>query len=284
MPREAKPVAGRSQREPTGLGATCVHDKVWLALGMVSISIPILAGSVWLLGARSLAASLAVTLIYAAWFAASLSHGWRLRDLSRLGLTRRRLVWSVLGGLLVGTFGFTGLVSNTPGYEGGHLVLQPWDAVAAVLATGFLAGMVESIAIYGYLQFELQRRWGRLASVLATAAVVALFHLALAFEPGAGTYGMAMGLWQFAAGIFLGGLLVATVVALTQNVWGAVVQNGLMGNVLANLYVLSVRPEEVIIADPTRLWLAAPLLVLALVALVVVAVRVSRDRAKQALP
>ena len=272
-----------SKGSQVGSGVPRSWRETLFPLGMILVSIPVLASFVWLLGGRSLAASLAVTAVYVLWFTASLRHAWRLRDLSRLGLTKRHLVWSVLGGILVGAFGFAGLVFNTPGYEGGHLVFQPLGSVVAVLTIGLLAGLVESIAIYGYLQFELQRRWGRLASVLATGAVVALFHLALAFEPGAGTYGMAMGLWQFAVGIFLGGLLVATVVALTQNVWGAVVQNGLMGNVLANLYVLSVRPEEVIIADPTRLWLAVPLLVLAFVALVVVAVRVSQDRTKQAL-
>ena len=245
---------------------------------MVLIGILVLAGSVWVLGGHSFAASLVVTVVYALWLAASLHRAWGLSDLSSIGLTRRRLVWSVLGGIVVGALGFSGLVSNTPGYEGGHVVLEPADTVAAVLAVGLLAGLVESVAIYGYLQFELQRRLGRLPAVLGAATVVTLFHLAVAFEPGAGTYGTGMGLGQFAVGIFVGGLMVATVVALTQNVWGAVVQNGLMGNVLMNLYVLSVRPQEVIIADPARLWVAAPLLAASIAALIVVHARIRRDR------
>ena len=82
--------------------------------------------------------------------------------------------------------------------------------------------------------------------------------------PGAGTFAApCVGVSSFLISLFITFFIIGLIVHFTGNIWTGVVQNAVMGNVLTNLYMLSVMPDEVFIANPDSLPVS--LLVAALV-------------------
>lgn len=73
---------------------------------------------------------------------------------------------------------------------------------------------------------------------------------------------------SFLINLFVAFLIIACVVQFTGNIWAGVVQN-VMANTLVNLYMLSVRPEDVLIADPSDLPLEALVALLVVVGLLI---------------
>jgi hypothetical protein len=74
----------------------------------------------------------------------------------------------------------------------------------------------------------------------------------------------------------VGFFVLATAVQLTQSIWAGALSN-MIANVFVNLYMLSVKPEQVIIADPRDLPIDGLVFVLVAVGLVLTWRRIASD-------
>jgi uncharacterized protein YneF (UPF0154 family) len=91
-------------------------------------------------------------------------------------------------------------------------------------------------------------------------------HAVVISIPGAGTFSAQHGVVSFLVGIFIGFLVLCTAVQLTNSIWVGALAN-IIANVFVNLYMLSVKPEQVIIADPKDLPVEGLVFILVIVGL-----------------
>ena len=219
-----------------------------------------------------------VTLFYLIMFVATLAFARRRGSLAAVGVTRRRwLVGSILG-VLIGGMGLLGTMGSFPG---GVFRLPNWPSLLALLAGGLSAGFVEALALYGYFQLRWEEAFGPVVAVLGSAGVWTIAHGAVLALPGGGTYvAQRVGVGSFLLTLLVTFSIIGLIVHFTRNIWVSVVQNAVMGNVLTNLYMYSIAPDQVFLARPDSLPTALA------VALVVVAglVWVSRSQVAHSEP
>jgi membrane protease YdiL (CAAX protease family) len=146
-----------------------------------------------------------------------------------------------------------------------------------LVCTGVSAGFIEAVVFYGYFQFRLNEAFGAPAAILGTALAWTALHAAVIAIPGAGTFSAQHGVTSFLVGIFVGFLVLATAVQLTHSIWAGALPN-MIANVFVNLYMLSVRPEQVIIADPRDLPIDGLVVILVAVGLVLTRRRIAAER------
>jgi len=79
-----------------------------------------------------------------------------------------------------------------------------------------------------------------------------VLHAVVISIPGAGTFSAQRGVAFFLISIFAGFLMICMAVHFTQSLWAGALAN-MIANVFVNLYMLSVKPQQVIIADPADL-------------------------------
>lgn len=198
----------------------------------------------------SLAGSI-ITLTYLVMFAVALIFVRRRGSFAAIGITNRYWMISAILGILIGGMGLLGTMNCFPG---GAFHLPALPSLLTLLLAGLSAGLMEDIVLYGYYQFRLEEAFGPLLAVLGSALAWTLAHGAVLTLPGAGTYAAScVGEKSFLVSLFITFLIIGLIVHFTRNIWAGVVQNALMGNVLTNLYMLSVMPEKVFIADPGNL-------------------------------
>ncbi|MGH7856703.1 MAG: CPBP family glutamic-type intramembrane protease, partial [Candidatus Binatia bacterium] len=195
-----------------------------------------------------------VTAFYVVMYFSTLSFVRRQGSFAAVGITRRRWGVAAILGFLVGGVGVLGTMNMFPE---GRFVIPEWRSFVVLVATGLSVGFIEDVIFYGYFQFRLEEAFGPLVAVLGGALAWTLFHAGGLAAPGAGTFGAGpLGPVTFLANLFVSFLAIGLVVHFTGNIWAGVVQNALMGNVLINLYMLSVMPNEILIADPDALTVA----------------------------
>jgi membrane protease YdiL (CAAX protease family) len=202
---------------------------------------------------RTVAGVLA-TLFYLTIFFATLSFARRRQSLAALGVTTRRWFIAVALGALVGSLGLFGTMNAFPA---GHFVIPPWPSLLALLATAISVGFIEDLVFYGYFQLRVEESFGPLIGVSASSVAWTLFHAAALSTPGAGTFGaQVVGVTNFLVHLLVTFFILGLVVHVTGNIWAGVVQNAVMGNVLVNLYMMSIMPEQILIGDPASLPVA----------------------------
>jgi len=195
-----------------------------------------------------------VTLFYLVMFAVTLAFVRRQGTFAVVGITRHRWLVGAALGVLIGGLGLLGTMSSFPG---GTFIIPTWPSLLALLAAGISAGLMEDLVIYGYFQFRWEEAFGPIVAVLASALVWTLAHGAVLAVPGAGTYAaQRVGVSNFLISLFITFFIIGLIVHFTRNIWAGVIQNAVMGNVLTNLYMLSVMPEAVFIANPESLPVA----------------------------
>lgn len=153
--------------------------------------------------------------------------------------------------------------------------------LAASLAAGLLAGILEELPLRGGLLRVLEARWGSKVAVAATAVVFAGLHQ--------GHASTSRGLALVLASMLAAGLLLGVVVVRTRSVWNAVALHAGWNAVFGGRLVSVARPGEVARAAVLSLrlqeapaWLtggaatlgAAPATTLALLATAAVVARV----------
>ncbi len=222
-----------------------------------------------------------VTIFYVAVYYASLSFAGRQRSLAALGITQGRWLVAIVAGIVLGSLGTLGVIQDFPG---GTLVPPcGWRSITALVCTGFSAGFIEAVVFYGYFQFRLSEAFGAPIAILGTTLAWIALHASVLAVPGAGTFSAQHGVTAFLVGIGVGFLLTATVVQLTHSVWAGALPN-IMANIFVNLYMLSVRPEQVIIADPKDLPIAGLMAVLIVLGLALTRQRIAVRKRGQAPP
>lgn len=201
-----------------------------------------------------------VTICYVLVYLAALGFIRRRRSFYAVGLTLKNCVLSILLGFVIGC---VGLFRVTSFFARGTFVLPEMRVLTVLVATGLSVGFIEDLVFYGYFQFRLEEDFGAVVGILGTAIAWTAFHAVTLAEPGAGTIaGDIVGARVVLANLFATFLVTGVVVHLTRNIWAGVVQNALVGNVLTNLYLLSVRPTKVLIADPKALPVAISLVLI----------------------
>lgn len=209
-------------------------------------------------------ASTGVTIFYVAVYYASLSFARRQRSFAALGITQGRWLVAVVAGIILGSLGVLGVMNDFPG---GTLVPSfGWRSITVLVCAGFSAGFVEAVVFYGYFQFRLSEAFGAPIAILGTTFAWTALHAAAIAVPGAGTFSAQHGVTTFLVSIGVSFLLITTVVQLTHSIWGGALAN-IIANIFVNLYMLSVRPEQVIIANPKDLPIEALMAVLVVVGL-----------------
>ncbi len=143
-----------------------------------------------------------------------------------------------------------GVAQDFPG--GTFIPSAGWLSVLTLVLTGAYAGFVEAVVFFGYLQFRLRDAFGAPVAIIGTAFAWMVLHAVVISIPGAGTFSAQGGVASFLIGIFAGFLVICITVQLTRSLWAGAMAN-MTANVLVNLYMLSVKPQQVIIANPKNL-------------------------------
>ncbi|MGE5672801.1 MAG: type II CAAX prenyl endopeptidase Rce1 family protein [Mycobacterium leprae] len=198
-----------------------------------------------------------VAITYSIWLALALAYGYRVSSLAAVGLTSRRLLPGTVAAIAVALLGVAGSLQD-PTMVGAALVLPDPPLLLAMLVTTLAAAFAEQLVFAGYLQLRMEAAFGRLAGILAYATLFTGFHVALIWLPGA-VPPSGGGMTQFVGGLFAASCLVALIFTYARNVW-AMALAGCVNAMLLNLYRLSVRPDEVLVADPSVLRSGLPLL------------------------
>ncbi len=217
-----------------------------------------------------------VTLFYLVMFAVVLAFVRRRGTFAAVGITRHRCFVGAALGVLIGGLGLLGTMSSFPG---GSFIIPTWPSLLALLAAGISAGLIEDLVLYGYFQFRWEEAFGPIVAVRAGALVWTLAHGAVLAVPGAGTYAaQRVGVSSFLISLFITFFIIGLIVHFTRNIWAGVIQNAVMGNVLTNLYMLSVVPDEVFIANPDSLPVSMLVALLVLAGLIWAGYSLSRSR------
>ena len=219
-------------------------------------------------------AGIAVAIFYVAIYFASLSFARRQQSLASLGITGGHWLIAVIAGIILGSGGALGVAQDFPG--GTFIPSVGWRSILTLVCTGAYAGIVEAVVFFGYFQFRLRDAFGAPIAIIGTACAWMVLHAVVIAIPGAGTFSAQRGVASFLISIFAGFLLICIVVQLTRSLWAGALAN-IIANVFVNLYMLSVKPQQVIIADPKNL----PIDGLAFI-LVIVGIFLTRQRIKSA--
>lgn len=202
----------------------------------------------------------AVTLFYLVGYFAMLAYARAHGGLPALGVLTRRWLMAAAAGAIIGGVGVLGTMKLFP--QGGFVV-PDWRRLTVLMATGLSVGFIESLVSCGHFQFRFEEAFGPVVAIFATAMAWTLFHAVVPLTPGAGTYAAGpLGAGTFLANLFVTFAVIASIVHFTGNIWSSVVQNAVVGNVLINVYMLSVMPQKVLIADPKSLPVALLMAVL----------------------
>ncbi len=251
----------------------------WGALLVVAAGIAVTSGGMRLVSEAHRGA--VVSTVYSAWLGFALWYALRQGSLATVGLSGRRF-WLALGLavpvsilLVLGTLG-------DPTMKGATLAVPAALELMTMVLISFTAALAEQLAIIGYLQLRFEEAFGRLAGILVSATMFTVFHLVLLWLPGA-VPPQGAGLGQLALGLFIGLALWAGVFTYTRNVWALALAAGL-NSLLLNLYRLNVRPEEVLINDPSSLTSGIPLLLGCLFAIWLVSRMIAASRGPSAGP
>lgn len=217
-----------------------------------------------------------ITLSYLVMFAVVLVFVRQRGDFAAVGITRHRwLVATILGGLIGGL----GLLGTINAFPAGTFLIPAWPSLLALLAAGLSAGLIEDMVLYGYFQFRLEEAFGPPVAVLGSALAWTLAHGAVLSMPGAGAFAaQRVGVSSFLVSLFIAFFVIGLIVHFTRNIWAGVVQNAVMGNVLTNLYMFSVMPDEVFIANPDILPVSLLVALLVLAGLAWMGYSLSRSR------
>ncbi len=199
----------------------------------------------------------AVAFMYSIWVGLVLAYVDRKSDLAEVGLTGRRLLPGVLVASAVTLLGVAGSLRD-PSMAGATLTIPEAPRFLAMVVTTMAAAFAEQLVFAGYLQMRFEAAFGRLAGILAYAVLFTAFHVALVWLPGA-VPPTGAGMRTFVVGIFVATCLAALVFTYVRNTWAMAIAAGLNALVL-NLYVLSVRPRDVLVADPKALGTGIPLI------------------------
>jgi membrane protease YdiL (CAAX protease family) len=195
-------------------------------------------------------ASIAVAIFYVAIYFASLPFARRQQSFASLGITGGHWLIAVIVGIILGSVGVLGVAQDFPG--GTFIPTVGWLSILTLVCTGAYAGFVEAVVFYGYFQFRLRDAFGAPIAIIGTAFAWMVLHAVVISVPGAGTFSAQRGVASFLIGIFAGFLMICIVVQLTRSLWAGALAN-MIANVFVNLYMLSVKPQQVIIADPKDL-------------------------------
>jgi membrane protease YdiL (CAAX protease family) len=158
-----------------------------------------------------------------------------------------------------------------------------WQSILTLVCTGVSAGFIEAVVFYGYFQFRLRDAFGAPIAILSTAFSWMALHAAVISIPGAGTFSAQQGVVSFLVGIFVGFLVLCTAVQLTNSIWAGALAN-MIANVFVNLYMLSVKPEQVIIADPKDLPIEGLAFILVIVGLILTRQRIKSEQSNPGDP
>ena len=189
----------------------------------------------------------AVAFMYSVWVGLVLAYVYRKSDLAVVGLTRQRLLPGLVVASAVTLLGVAGSLRD-PSMAGATLVIPEIPRFLAMVVTTQAAAFAEQLVFAGYLQLRFEVAFGRLAGILVYAVLFTAFQVALVWLPGA-VPPTGAGMTTFVIGIFVAMCLVALVFTYVRNVWALAIAAGLNPLVL-NLYMLSVRPRDVLVADP----------------------------------
>ena len=152
-----------------------------------------------------------------------------------------------------------------------------WHSILTLVCIGVSAGFIEAVVFYGYFQFRMRDAFGVPIAILSTAFAWMALHAAVISIPGAGTFSAQQGVVSFLVSILVGFLVLCTAVQLTNSIWAGALAN-MIANVFVNVYMLSVKPEQVIIADPKDLPVEGLAFLLVIVGLVLTQVRIKSEQ------
>ncbi len=195
-------------------------------------------------------AGIAVAIFYVAVYFATLSFARRQQSFASLGITGGHWLIAVIAGIILGSVGVLGVAQDFPG--GTFIPTVGWLSVLTLVCTGAYAGFVEAVLFYGYFQFRLRDALGAPIAIIGTAFAWVFLHVVVISIPGAGTFSAQHGVARFLITLCAGFLMICLVVQLTRSLWAGALAN-MIANVFVNLYMLSVKPQQVIIADPKDL-------------------------------
>ncbi len=196
-------------------------------------------------------AGIAVAIFYVAIYFAALSFARRQQSFASLGITGGHWLIAAIAGIILGSGGVLGVAQDFPG---GTFIPTTvgWLGILTLVCTGVYAGFVEAVVFFGYFQFRLRDAFGAPIAIIGTAFAWTVLHAVVISIPGAGTFSAQRGVASFLISIFAGFLVICLAVQLTRSLWTGALAN-MIANVFVNLYMLSVKPQQVIIADPADL-------------------------------
>ncbi len=226
-------------------------------------------------------AGIAVAIFYVALYFACLAFACRQQSLTSVGITGGHWLVAVIAGIILGTAGAGGVAQDFPG--GTFIPTVGWLSILTLVCTGAYAGLVEAVVFYGYFQFRLREAFGAPVAIAATAFAWTVLHAVVITVPGAGTFSAQHGVAPFLIGIFAGFLLICIAVHLTRSVWAGALAN-MIANVLVNLYMLSVKPEQVIVANPRDLPIDGVAFILVVVGIIWTRQRIQSERSNRSVP
>jgi membrane protease YdiL (CAAX protease family) len=215
------------------------------------------------------------TVCYVAIYFVTLSFARRQQSLTCLGITGGHWLIAIIIGVVLGIGGAWGVAQDLPG--GTFFPSVGWLRILTLVCTGVSAGFIEAVVFYGYFQFRLRDAFGAPIAVLGTVFSWVALHAVVISIPGAGTFGAQDDIISFLVGISVGFLVLCTAVELTNSIWAGALAN-MMANVYVNLYMLSVRPEQVLIADPKDLPVDGLAFILVITGLVLTRQRIKSEQ------
>ena len=226
-------------------------------------------------------AGIAVALFYVAIYFASLSFARRQLSFASLGITGGHWLIAVIAGIVLGGGGVLGVVQDFPG--GTLIPTVGWLSILTLVCTGAYAGFVEAVVFYGHFQFRLRDAFGSPIAIIGTAFTWTVLHAVVTSIPGAGTFSAQHGVARFLISLFAGFLMICIVVQLTRSLWAGALAN-MIANVFVNLYMLSVKPEQVIIANPKDLPIDGLAFVLVVAGILLTRQRIKSEQARCSQP
>ncbi|MHC4477949.1 MAG: CPBP family glutamic-type intramembrane protease [Planctomycetota bacterium] len=181
----------------------------------------------------------------------------------------------IIAGIIIGSGGAWGVAQDFPG--GTFFPSVGWQSILTLVCTGASAGFIEAVVFYGYFQFRLRDAFGAPVAIVSTAFSWMALHAVVISIPGAGTFSAQQGVVSFLVSIYIGFLVLCTAVQLTNSIWAGALAN-MIANVFVNLYMLSVKPEQVICADPKDLPVDGLVFILVIVGLVLTRQRIKSEQ------
>lgn len=195
-----------------------------------------------------------VTLFYLAMFSIALFFVRWKGSFTHVGITRQNWLLGAILGLLLGGLGLLGTINS---YPDGSFQIPAWRSMLSLIAAGLSGGFIEILVINGYFQFRWEEAFGPIIAVIGSALSWTLAHGVVMTLPGAGTYvAQEVGITSFLVSIFVMFFILGLITHFTRNIWAGVILNAVTGNIFTNLYMLSIMPEQVFIANPGNLPIA----------------------------